>query len=120
MPPGVGATTERAVRLTRSRFRRRDVSGVGTVATRPEEMRKPDELKLMRAVLANGGRNVATTAPHFLHQQLGIPENRATYLFHKWTGKGWWDWGVTPRTGWLTPEGRTAMAEMVPDEESGD
>lgn len=27
------------------------------------------------------------------------------YYLEKWTRKGWWDYGVSLRSGWFTPEG---------------
>lgn len=27
------------------------------------------------------------------------------YYLDKWTQKGWWNYGVTARSGWWTPEG---------------
>jgi hypothetical protein len=39
---------------------------------------------------------------------LGMCEKRADYILEKWERKGWWDSGVTVRTGWLTPQGLEA------------
>lgn len=42
---------------------------------------------------------------------LSIPEKRAYYLLDKWTNNGWWDYGVSLRSGWFTPE---APAVLTP------
>ncbi len=36
---------------------------------------------------------------------MGIHENRANYILEKWDDKGWWNCGVSLRTGWLEPKG---------------
>lgn len=40
---------------------------------------------------------------------LGIPEKRMFGLLLKWSGRGWWDYGVTARSGWFTPEAPEAI-----------
>lgn len=41
-------------------------------------------------------------------KRLGMHWKRAEYLLDKWTGKGWWECGVTLRSGWLTEKGLAA------------
>ncbi len=36
---------------------------------------------------------------------LGIHRKRVGYILDKWEKLGWWESGVSPRTGWLTPAG---------------
>jgi hypothetical protein len=31
-----------------------------------------------------------------------IPHKRGYYLLEKWDDKGWWEYGVSLRTGWFT------------------
>jgi len=53
--------------------------------------------------------------------RLGIHPKRAQYLYQKWTDKGWFNYGVSARTGWLEPEGlaeakRLAGVDKFPSE----
>ena len=34
---------------------------------------------------------------------LGIPLKRREYWLQKWSDKGWWNYGVSPRSGWFEP-----------------
>ena len=38
---------------------------------------------------------------------------RAWYLLEKWSDKGWYDYGVTLDLGWLTPEGKEYVEQMI-------
>lgn len=78
-------------------------------------MRKPDEVALYNALrlltggeahygIARSGRFADEVA-----RDLGIPEKRATFLLDKWSDRGWWDYGVSARTGWFTPEAPQVM-----------
>ena len=40
-----------------------------------------------------------------LANDLGFPSKQALSWAEKWVRKGWWDYGVTLRSGWFTPEG---------------
>ncbi len=40
----------------------------------------------------------------------GIPEKRCLFLLGKWSGKGWYDYGVCLDLGWLTPAGMAVEA----------
>lgn len=70
-------------------------------------MKKPEELALMRLVLDSGGR-----VPCDRWESLTKPEYG--YL-DKWTRKGWWDYGVTLRSGWLTKRGFEALRAALGD-----
>ncbi len=72
-----------------------------------------DEVALRLAVMRNEDK--AHNRDGFIHRHMHIPEKRAAWLFEKWSLKGWWDWGVSPRTGWLTEEGRAAFREWAGD-----
>lgn len=73
---------------------------------------KPDEMALRAAVLADRKSQPHTSGTFLdeLAQGLGIPDSRSYYIGSKWTDKGWWDYGVSLRSGWLTPKGIEAMA----------
>ncbi len=45
-------------------------------------------------------------------------EKRKEYLCEKWVGKGWYDYGVTARSGWLTAEGKEA-AQKIKEAQDG-
>ena len=32
-------------------------------------------------------------------------DKQLTYYLYKWVRNGWWNYGVTVRSGWFTPEG---------------
>lgn len=61
-------------------------------------MRKPEEVQFIAFVTAHGGK-----IPSDLWD--GIKKIEYNYL-EKWVRKGWWEFGVTLRSGWLTPEGK--------------
>ena len=44
--------------------------------------------------------------------RLGLHEKRAAYMLEKWSGKGWWECGVSLRTGWLTEKGLEAARRL--------
>lgn len=43
----------------------------------------------------------------------GIHGKRAGYLVDKWSTKGWWEYGVSRRTGWFTPRGIEAISKLL-------
>lgn len=64
---------------------------------------KPDEValfNLLRDERPQPTRAAPTIDP--LADRLGIPRKRAWRLLEKWSDKGWWDCGVSDRTGWFT------------------
>jgi hypothetical protein len=62
---------------------------------------KSDEADLARHVL-EGGDALAFNGMHI---------KRLCAVLSKWEGKGWWEYGVSVRAGWLTDQGRAALAE---------
>ncbi len=72
---------------------------------------KADEAELVKA-LQNTPPNVAL-APFEAGQMLGIPEKRLMYIFKKWTGRGWFESGVSTRTGWLTRAGADVFESQL-------
>lgn len=43
-------------------------------------------------------------------EALGMNAKRAAYIFRKWSNRGWYDYGVSVATGWLTKVGRGVKA----------
>lgn len=41
------------------------------------------------------------------------PPNRVLYILEKWSGKGWWEYGVSLRCGWMTQDGKAAARSIV-------
>jgi len=72
-------------------------------------MVRDDEARLRLAVLANGGSAMHDTDPRWAWDRIGMHPKRATAMLDKWVGKGWWEYGVSLRTGWLTDAGRAAI-----------
>lgn len=50
--------------------------------------------------------------------QIGMHPKRAIGIGEKWSRKGWWDYGVTVRFGWLTPTGYTEAVRQGYNERS--
>jgi hypothetical protein len=42
-----------------------------------------------------------------------IDWNQGDYILDKWTRKGWWEYGVSARSGWLTPKGVEALSLAI-------
>ncbi len=84
-------------------------------------MRKPDEIAFYAEVrrmrpasterFSCGAYVVGAELPDATAERLGIHPNRAYRLLEKWTAKGWWEYGVSMRCGWFTPE---APQELTP------
>lgn len=80
---------------------------------------KPAEQQFLRAVLA------AHAGPYHDHQRskppfaaeiaqgMGQNEKQALRWVEKWDARGWWDYGVSLRSGWFTPEGYEAALAAV-------
>ncbi len=65
---------------------------------------KPDERELLtKALFWHGNRN--RPFMDAVGDALGMGGNRVHYLLDKWIDKGWWECGVSARTGWLTEKG---------------
>jgi len=41
-----------------------------------------------------------------------VPVKRGYYLLDKWTRKGFWEYGVTSRTGWFTQAGKDWLEDL--------
>ena len=70
-------------------------------------MRHADEIEFYAAIRTKGRGVFADTVA----ERIGLNENRAYYLLEKWTRQGWWEYGVSVRSGWLTDE---APQELTP------
>lgn len=46
-----------------------------------------------------------------------VHHNRAWFLLGKWSRKGWYEYGVSVRVGWLTPEGIERAKELIAESE---
>lgn len=53
--------------------------------------------------LVTGGKQPGSNIVRNHAADLGIPEKRLYYLLDKWTGKGWWEWGMNQAGGWFEP-----------------
>lgn len=70
-------------------------------------MRHADEIQYYAAIRAKGRGVFADVVA----RNIDMDENRAYYLLEKWYRAGWWDFGVSMRSGWLTDE---APLELAP------
>lgn len=70
-------------------------------------MRARDEVEYYAAIRSKGYGVFADAVA----ERLDIDWARAEYLLEKWTKLGWWDWGVSLRSGWLTD---AAPQELAP------
>ncbi len=70
-------------------------------------MKPNEQLLLSKLAAAHGGPynpNRADAVDRIAHRH-GINEKRALYLCEKWEARGWWEYGISIRSGWFTPEG---------------
>lgn len=73
---------------------------------------KPDELALMRRVLAHPKGWLRDGDSDDLVETT----KRDEYVLAKWEKRGWWDSGVSTRSGWLTPAGRAHFESVIAKE----
>ncbi len=71
---------------------------------------KSDERAFLEALRAEHQhvpyRRVGTPVPaDEIGEEVGLSAKRVDYLLEKWTQRGWWEYGVSARTGWFTPQG---------------
>lgn len=84
---------------------------------RPEPTIKPDELAALKA-LAAAGPYEGGVAMRVLNA-LGTHPNRGYRLAEKWerkfcsTNDPGWEYGVSLRSGWLTPDGHKTLLEYL-------
>lgn len=69
---------------------------------------KPDEIELIRLVMKQSRPTVS---------EMNEVSPRWAYLLTKWVRRGFWEYGVSLRTGWMTEAGiewaREAIAREV-------
>lgn len=70
-------------------------------------MKHADEIEYYAAIRAKGRGVFADVVA----ERIGIEWNRAEDLLEKWYRAGWWEFGVSMRSGWLTDE---APQELTP------
>lgn len=68
-------------------------------------MKKPEELAFMKLVMENEGKIPSSLWDHLTKRQY-------SYL-DKWSDKGWWEYGVSSRSGWLEKEGWVAFTAAL-------
>lgn len=74
-------------------------------------MIKDDEkllYNLIRECHRRGHTSVKAMADSYF-EFIGMNYKRGYYLLRKWSDKGWWDYGVSLRTGWFTQEAPESM-----------
>jgi hypothetical protein len=65
---------------------------------------KPDEIKLLVQLLGNLGHGDSTQPVPMavdVAQAQGMSPARLEGILESWDENGWWDYGVSPRTGWF-------------------
>lgn len=70
-------------------------------------MRKPDELALLELLKSGMKRPYNTLGVAFVYgcaAAVGMHENRLHYILEKWADRGIWEYGMSARTGWFTPD----------------
>lgn len=79
---------------------------------------KDDEARFLVDVFRNAGklspRDIIGSSEFYIHLK------RAGYLLDKWTGKGWYDYGVSLDLGWLTPSGHQKAEEIYRRDTDGE
>lgn len=66
---------------------------------------KADEKALLLAIQRETSKHPPLPCPRDVAEALGMNAKRAAYLFEKWDKKGWYNYGVSLTTGWLTEKG---------------
>lgn len=78
---------------------------------------KQDEKELLIALCEK--RTAENPYPYVrqLVRDLNMNAKRAAYILDKWTGKGWYNYGVSVMAGWLTDEGRAQKPQDLPQQQ---
>lgn len=69
---------------------------------------KDDEISYLMVLCAHRG----VYSPRELYSFLKLPPKRALYILNKLVRKGFYDYGVSLDTGWLTDEGVKYIEEL--------
>jgi hypothetical protein len=79
---------------------------------------KDDEKQLLQALLEHHQWEPYSRArsefADAIAQRRGIHDKRSYCLLSKWTDKKWWEYGVSARSGWFTPEGIAELKKLFP------
>lgn len=65
---------------------------------------KPEELDFLRRMIERANSNPYKNIIGFWETE-PLPTRKWMYYLTKWTRKNWYEFGVSLRTGWFTPEG---------------
>ena len=68
-------------------------------------MIKADEVLFLKTLASERPRQTKGPFATDIGVRLGIPVKRAEYLLKKWSRRGWWNCGVSLRSGWLEAPG---------------
>ncbi len=76
-------------------------------------MRPRESLVMWKTIHDKGRGAAAMTAAH----DLGVPDKRLYRWLEKWESRGWWECGVSLRSGWVPTyedqyDGRNRLEEM--------
>jgi len=76
---------------------------------------KDDARAFLNALLAAHDNQLETRSEvRLVIESYPMPWKRKRFLLRdKWSDRGWWNYGVTWASGWLTPEGIAAAREEV-------
>lgn len=66
---------------------------------------KPDEKAFLLKLAAERPMQTMGKFATDVAAEIGMHVKRAEYLLQKWTDKGWFNYGVSARSGWLTEAG---------------
>lgn len=76
---------------------------------------KPDEAMFLKSCQEQCPQKLGRRLPRDIYNELGLNWKRACYLLEKWSGKGWYDYGINVDLGWMTSKGM-AVEVPVPEE----
>lgn len=79
---------------------------------------KPDEIKFLtqfyNEMMLSRKNNTRVTPREIINRKdFYMHHKRAWYLLSKWGSKGWYEYGITEDSGWLTPEGIKYVESMT-------
>ena len=77
---------------------------------RPDEVELYSALRLAARQPDGNGSQPGMRKTLQLASEMGMPERRLYYLLDKWSGNGWWDWGMNQAGGWFEPEAPESLA----------
>jgi hypothetical protein len=78
---------------------------------------KPDEISMMRRMLEIDVQELNSAKEWWSYYELDQLSPRWAYILDKWERKGWYEFGVALRVGWLTEKGREALPQAIAETE---